>query len=201
MGSSSWIASPERGEETGRNVPGHPEVRLLGTLTEPLEWANSTLVTQGPVEAVCEMKATGSTSLRTLGSLTPVPFAAEHRTRGSVRVGVFPVITASTGSDRICDGYRDVVLEMVESRLFGGRSQLLEYVPTVLAGPHGTATSEGDGRTAAVLMRSRACPRTIRGPCRRPPRTRRRPRRAESRVPRRPRQDRHRTAGPTGSPR
>jgi len=45
---------------------------------------------------------------------------------------VFPVITGATGADRIFDGYPDVALELVESRTFDGRSQLLEYVPHVL---------------------------------------------------------------------
>jgi hypothetical protein len=54
------------------------------------------------------------------------------------RVVVFPVITASTGSDRIYNGDPDVALEMINSRTFDGRIQLLEYVPTVLDGPSGT---------------------------------------------------------------
>jgi hypothetical protein len=53
------------------------------------------------------------------------------------RVVVFPVVTGSTGQERIFDGWPDVALEMVASRLFDGRLQLLEYVPTVLAGPPG----------------------------------------------------------------
>jgi hypothetical protein len=52
-------------------------------------------------------------------------------------VVVFPVITGITGHERIYDGYPDVSFEMVESRTFGGRLQLLEYVPTVLSGPPG----------------------------------------------------------------
>lgn len=35
------------------------------------------------------------------------------------------------------DGYPDVALDMVSSRTFDGRIQLLEYVPRVLAGPPG----------------------------------------------------------------
>jgi hypothetical protein len=49
--------------------------------------------------------------------------------------GRLPVITGSTGRERIYDGYPDVGLEMVASRTFDGRLQLLEYVPTVLTGP------------------------------------------------------------------
>ena len=45
------------------------------------------------------------------------------------------MITGRTGTDRIYDGYPDVALEMVDSRTFDGRIQLLEYVPTVLSGP------------------------------------------------------------------
>jgi len=50
-------------------------------------------------------------------------------------VVVFPVITGSTGQERIYDGYPDVALDMISSRTFDGRIQLLEYVPAVLDGP------------------------------------------------------------------
>jgi hypothetical protein len=53
------------------------------------------------------------------------------------RVVVFPVITGSSGRERIYDGYPDVALEMISSRTFDGRIQLLEYVPAILAGPPG----------------------------------------------------------------
>jgi hypothetical protein len=56
------------------------------------------------------------------------------------RVVVFPVITRSTGKDRIYDGYPDVSPDMVSSRVFDGRLQLLEHVPTVLAGPTGAGS-------------------------------------------------------------
>lgn len=58
----------------------------------------------------------------------------------------YSVITGSTGRERIYDGYPDVSLEMVESRTFDGRLQLLEYVPTVLSGPPGSAQAPGDLR-------------------------------------------------------
>jgi hypothetical protein len=57
------------------------------------------------------------------------------------RVGIFPVITGSSGSERIYDGYRDIALDMVSSRTFDGRIQMLEYVPTVLDGPPGTSSA------------------------------------------------------------
>ena len=76
--------------------------------------------------------------MRTLGSLTLCRSLLEAGLVDRFRVVVFPVITGSTGRDRIYDGYPDVALELVASRSFDGRLQLLEYVPTVLTGPPGT---------------------------------------------------------------
>lgn len=52
----------------------------------------------------------------------------------------FPVVTGASGQDRIFDRYPDVALELVDSRVFDGRLQLLEYVSTVLDGPLVLAT-------------------------------------------------------------
>jgi hypothetical protein len=57
-------------------------------------------------------------------------------------VVLFPVITGETGRDRIYDGYPDVALDMVTSRTFDGRLQLLEYVPRVLDGPPGASKDD-----------------------------------------------------------
>jgi riboflavin biosynthesis pyrimidine reductase len=79
-----------------------------------------------------------TTSMRTMGSLTLCRSLLEAGLVDRFRVVVFPVITGSTGSDWIYDGYPDVALDMITSRTFDGRIQLLEYVPSVLAGPPGT---------------------------------------------------------------
>jgi dihydrofolate reductase len=110
------------------------------TLSEPLSWANTRLVAQDPVEAVREMKDKGPKSMRTIGSLTLCRALLEAGLVDRFRVVVFPVITGSSGQERIYDGYPDVALDMISSRTFDGRIQLLEYVPTVLAGASGTNT-------------------------------------------------------------
>ena len=118
-----------------------PKVVFSSTLQAPLTWPNSKLVTGDAVEAVTEMKRAGTGPLSTLGSLS---LCRSLLTAGLVdrfRVVVFPVITGRTGRERIYDGYPDVKLEMVDSRTFDGRLQLLEYVPTVLSGPPGSSTS------------------------------------------------------------
>ena len=82
------------------------------------------------------MKRNGD-RMSTLGSLTLCRSLLEAGLVDRFRVVVFPVITGRTGSERIYDGYPDVALDMVASRTFDGRIQLLEYVPTVLNGPPG----------------------------------------------------------------
>jgi dihydrofolate reductase len=108
-------------------------------LSEPLAWANTQLVARDAVEAVRGMKERNSKSMRTIGSLTLCRSLLKAGLVDRFRVVVFPVITGSTGRERIYDGYPDVALEMVNSRTFDGRIQLLEYVPTILAGPPATS--------------------------------------------------------------
>jgi len=111
------------------------KVVFSSTLDEPLAWANTRLVDEDPVEAVRSMKAKSTSGLRTIGSLTLCRSLLEAGLVDRFRVVVFPVITGSTGRERIYDGYPDIGLEMVASHTFDGRLQLLEYVPTVLTGP------------------------------------------------------------------
>ncbi|PRB43299.1 deaminase [Arthrobacter sp. MYb23] len=125
-------------EEEGASLGGlaaMPKIIFSSTLKEPLAWPNSELISGDAVEAVRELKTTRSGTFSTLGSLS---LCRSLLTAGLVdryRLVVFPVITGRTGSERIFDGYPDVSLELVESRTFDGRSQLLEYIPTVIDGP------------------------------------------------------------------
>jgi dihydrofolate reductase len=125
--------------EPGTDVlAGLSKVVFSTTLSEPLPWANTQLVAQDAVEAVREMKYKGSKSMRTIGSLTLCRSLLNAGLVDRFRVVVFPVITGSSGRERIYDGYPDVALNMISSRTFDGRIQLLEYAPTILAGPPGT---------------------------------------------------------------
>lgn len=114
------------------------KVVFSSTLQPPLAWANTRLISGDAVEAVREMKREGSGPMTTLGSLSLCRSLLKAGLVDRFRVVVFPVITGSTGYDRIYDGYPDVALEMITSRTFDGRIQLLEYVPRVLTGPPGT---------------------------------------------------------------
>jgi len=126
-----------------------PKVVFSSSLEPPLSWANTELVDRDPVAAVRDMKRDSSRPLRTLGSLTLCRSLLEANLVDRYRVVVFPVITGSTGRERIFDGYPDVALELVTTRTFDGRLQLLEYVPTVLDGPPGAGDGSGGAQEEA----------------------------------------------------
>ena len=118
------------------------KVVFSSTLDSPLSWANSRLVTEDPVDAVRAMKRDDDIPLRTLGSLTLCRTLLSAGLVDRFRVVVFPVITGITGRQRIYDDYPDVTLELVNSRTFDGKLQLLEYVPTVLSDPPGSPPTD-----------------------------------------------------------
>jgi dihydrofolate reductase len=113
------------------------KVVFSSILEPPLSWDNTQLVDGEAVEAVQDMKRRDSRSLRTVGSLSLCRAFLQAGVVDRFRVVVFPVITGATGTDRIFDGHPDIALDLVDSRTFDGRLQMLEYVPRVLDGPPG----------------------------------------------------------------
>lgn len=78
--------------------------------------------------------------MRTMGSISLCRSLLRAGLVDRFRVIVFPVITGSTGRERIYDGYPAVALDMTSSRTFDGRIQLLEYTPRILEGPPNAET-------------------------------------------------------------
>ncbi|HEX6336931.1 MAG TPA: dihydrofolate reductase family protein [Jiangellaceae bacterium] len=142
---SGFAAESEHADETPTDeeaaideLASASKVVFSSTLQPPLQLPNTRLISGDAVEAVRVMKREGASPMRTLGSLTLCRSLLKAGLVDRFRVVVFPVIYGSTGRDRIYDGYPDVSLDMISSRTFDGRIQLLEYVPTVLTGPPGT---------------------------------------------------------------
>jgi dihydrofolate reductase len=122
-------------ENTFDGLTGASKVVFSSTLEEPLSWANTTLVRGDAVEAVRAMKADGPGLLSTIGSISLCRSLLRAGNVDRFRVVMFPVITGATGSERIYDGYPDVALDMIASRTFDERIQLVEYRPRVLEHP------------------------------------------------------------------
>jgi dihydrofolate reductase len=138
MGATTYRLMSGFAKEMPDELAGLTSMRKVvfsSTLQSPLSWDNSELVAEDPVAAVRTMKENEARPLRTLGSLTLCRALLGAGLVDRFRVVVFPVITGVTGKERIFDHYPDVALELVDTRTFDGRLQLLEYVPTVLDGP------------------------------------------------------------------
>lgn len=115
-------------DELGRT----PKVVCSSTLEAPLAWDHTEVVSGDALSAVRDLKE-GGRDLRMVGSPSLCRSLLRAGLVDRFRVGVFPVITGATGSERIYDGYPDVALDLRESLLLDGRIQILEYAPTVLA--------------------------------------------------------------------
>jgi dihydrofolate reductase len=129
----------KQGEPGTDVLAGMSKIVFSNTLSEPLEWENSTLIAGDAAEAVRVMKKNGDRSMRTIGSLALCRSLLAAGLVDRFRVVMFPVITGATGGERIYDGYPDVALDMVDSRTFDGQIQLVEYVPSLLDGPSATS--------------------------------------------------------------
>src|SRR6201992_3498325 len=73
MGAATYRPMPgcaAGGEPGTEGLAAMPKVVFSSTLSEPLSWANTQLVTQDPSEAVREMKEKAAQPMRTIGSLT-----------------------------------------------------------------------------------------------------------------------------------
>ena len=111
------------------------KVVISSTLRQPYAWPNTTVLSGDLVEVVSELKRTATKPIRTLGSVSLCRSLMDAGLVDRFRVVIFPVITGRTGTDRIYDGYSDFALDLVESRVFDNRTQLLEYVPRRLDAP------------------------------------------------------------------
>ena len=123
------------GEPGTEGLAGLPKVVFSRSLEEPLSWPNTRLDAGDAVAAVADMKDQSTVSMRTIGSLALCHSLLRAGLVDRFRVTVFPVITGSTGRERIYDGYPDVALDMISSRTLDDSIQMVEYAPRVLDGP------------------------------------------------------------------
>jgi dihydrofolate reductase len=108
-----------------------PKVVFSKTLQPPLTWANTRVVAEDAAVALRRMKQEQAAPLRTMGSISLNKTLLLEGLVDTLRLVVFPVVTGRTGQEPIYAGWPDLDLELVASRTFDGRMQLLEYVPTL----------------------------------------------------------------------
>lgn len=119
------------------NDPSHAplnearKIVISQTLEEPLTWKNSTLIAEDALDAIPRLKEESPVPLRCHGSITMNRALLAAGLVDRLELIVFPVITGASGAKPILAGLPDIDLELVDSRVFDGRTQQLVYVPTV----------------------------------------------------------------------
>ncbi|MGV9712728.1 dihydrofolate reductase family protein [Gordonia sp. NPDC003424] len=111
-----------------------PTTVVSSTLTDPLDWPNTTVTSGDAVDVVARLKQESTVPLRSHGSLSMNRALMAAGLVDHIQLTVFPVITGQTGTEPIFAGAGDFDLELLASRTLDGRITELVYRPT----PHGT---------------------------------------------------------------
>jgi dihydrofolate reductase len=121
----------EQEDPTFARMAEIPKVVFSTTLKGPLAWDNTELVAEDAVTALRRMKQEGSAPMRTLGSISLNKSLLREGLVDHLQVTIFPVVTGQSGLNPLFAEWPDLDLELVTSRTFDGRMQLLNYVPNL----------------------------------------------------------------------
>jgi dihydrofolate reductase len=111
-----------------------PKIVFSSTLTEPLGWQNSTLITEDAVTAIERLKRETELPMRSHGSISLNRALLAAGLVDRLEVMVFPAITGRAGYASLFSGGPEFDLELVESTVLDGRTQKLVYVPRLHTG-------------------------------------------------------------------
>jgi dihydrofolate reductase len=121
-----WPNAPEEEQVFAEPLNGKPKYVASTTLTEPLEWQNSTLVEGEVAAAVAAMKQADAGDLHVIGSTELVRTLIEHDLVDELRLMIDPVVLG--GGKRI---FRDDgllrQLRLVDGQLTGTGAILATY--------------------------------------------------------------------------
>jgi dihydrofolate reductase len=106
-----------------------PKIVFSSTLTEPLGWQNSTLISEDAVAAIERLKRETEQPMRCHGSISLNRSLLAAGLVDRLEVMVFPAITGSAGYASLFHDGPEFDLELVESTVLDGRTQKLVYIP------------------------------------------------------------------------
>ena len=123
------ISSNGPGKGSGRLTEA-PKVVVSSTLPEPLEWANTRLISGDALETLPALKLDCDVPLRTMGSLSLVRNLAGAGLVDRLRLMVFPLICGSAGREHIFGGGDLTRWALAHTEILDARVVLLEYQKT-----------------------------------------------------------------------
>jgi dihydrofolate reductase len=118
---------PNTHDEWNRRTLHMPATVISSTLHDTLGWPNATIVKGDAAEIVARLKEESKIPLRSQASLSLNWSLLAAGLVDRIEVTLFPVISGTTGTSPILSGAGDFDLELLESRTFDGRTQLLVY--------------------------------------------------------------------------
>ena len=121
---------PHNLDEWNRRTLRMPATVISGTLRDTLGWPDATVVTGDARDIVSRLKEESDVPLRSQASLSLNRSLMAAGLIDRIELTIFPVISGRTGTSPVLAGAGDFDLELLESRTFDGRSQLLVYRPT-----------------------------------------------------------------------
>ena len=121
---------PHNQDEWNRRTLSMPATVISSTLHDTLGWPDATVVSGDAGEIVTRLKEESDIPLRSQASLSLNRSLMAAGVVDRIEVTIFPVISGRTGTSPVLAGAGDFDLELLESRTFDGRSQLLVYRPT-----------------------------------------------------------------------
>jgi len=121
----------ENDDPTFARMAEIPKVVFSSTLKPPLTWENTQLIAEDALTTIRRMKHEDAVPMRTLGSISLTKSLLAEGLVDYLQVTVFPVVTPQSGLEPLFANGPDLDLELVESRTFDGRTQVLKYVPSL----------------------------------------------------------------------
>jgi dihydrofolate reductase len=123
-----------------------PKIVFSRTLSEPLGWNNSTLISEDAVTAVQRLKKETDLPMRSHGSISLNRTLLAAGLVDRLEVMLFPAITGRAGTAALFKDGPEFDLELIESTVLDGRIQKLIYVPHLHEGiPQGVGPQRREG--------------------------------------------------------
>jgi dihydrofolate reductase len=119
---------PRRAElgEYAEMMNGYPKYVASTTLQEPFEWNNSMLIERDVAEEVSRLKQQPGKDILVFGSCELVDTLMQHGLIDEYRLMVSPIAVGS-GKRLFRDGIDEMVLELLDTEMFGSGVVVLTY--------------------------------------------------------------------------